>query len=40
VTENNAFDAFVTLIHPVSKYSGPSTDGILVRDTIMTIIPP
>jgi hypothetical protein len=38
--EDNAFDAFVTLIHPASKYSGPGTDGVLVRDQIVTIIPP
>jgi sugar-specific transcriptional regulator TrmB len=38
--EENTFDAFVTFIHPTSKYSGPSTDGILVRDHISTNIPP
>jgi sugar-specific transcriptional regulator TrmB len=37
---DNAFDAFVTFIHPASKYSGPSTDGILIRDQIATITPP
>ena len=38
--EENAFDAFVTFIHPASKYTGPGTDGILVRDHISTNIPP
>ncbi len=38
--EDNALDAFVTFIHPASKYSGPSTDGILIKDSIMTTIPP
>jgi sugar-specific transcriptional regulator TrmB len=36
---DNAFDAFVTFIHPASKYSGPSTDGILIRDQIATLTP-
>lgn len=30
----NSFDAFVTFMHPSSKYSGPGTDGFLVRDFI------
>jgi sugar-specific transcriptional regulator TrmB len=38
--EDNAFDAFVTFIHPASNYSGPGTDGILIRDSISTTIPP
>ena len=38
--EQNYFDAFVTLFHPSSKYSGPGTDGFFVRDFIMTKIPP
>jgi sugar-specific transcriptional regulator TrmB len=38
--EDNVFDAFVTFIHPASKYSGPSTDGVLIRDQIATITPP
>jgi sugar-specific transcriptional regulator TrmB len=38
--EGNYFDAFVTLIHPASKYSGPGTDGIFARDFIMTKYPP
>jgi hypothetical protein len=35
----NGFDAFVTFMHPSSKYSGPGTDGFLVRDYIMEISP-
>ena len=38
--EANFFDAFVTFIHPASKYSGPGTDGIFTRDLIMTKYPP
>ena len=38
--EENYFDAFVTLIHPSSKYSGPGTDGVFARDYIMTTFPP
>ncbi len=40
VTEFNGFDAFVTFFHPASKYSGPGTDGFLMRDVIMTSYPP
>ncbi len=39
-TEQNYFDAFVTFIHPASRYSGPGTDGVLVRDFVTTNIPP
>jgi sugar-specific transcriptional regulator TrmB len=39
-SEQNFFDAFVTFIHPASKYSGPGTDGIIARDHISTNIPP
>ena len=35
----NGFDAFVTFMHPASKYSGPGTDGFLVRDFIMEVTP-
>ena len=35
----NGFDAFVTFMHPSSKYSGPGTDGYLVRDYIMDVSP-
>ncbi len=40
MVETNYFDAFVTFIHPSSKYSGPGTDGILYRDHIATNYPP
>ena len=32
--KQNGFDAFVTFMHPSSKYSGPGTDGFFVRDFI------
>lgn len=38
--EDNILDAFVTFIHPASKYTGPGTDGVLIRDRISTNIPP
>jgi sugar-specific transcriptional regulator TrmB len=38
--EGNYFAAFVTFIHPESKYSGPGTDGVFARDLIMTKYPP
>jgi sugar-specific transcriptional regulator TrmB len=38
--EANYFNAFVTFIHPRSKYSGPGTDGFFSRDYIATIYPP
>lgn len=38
--ETNVLPAFVTFFHPDSKYTGPSTDGILCRDAIFTIYPP
>lgn len=38
--ETNYFDAFVTFIHPSSKYSGPGTDGVFYRDHIVTNYPP
>jgi sugar-specific transcriptional regulator TrmB len=38
--EQNWFDAFVTFMHPASKYSGPGTDGIFVRDFVVTMTPP
>ncbi len=38
--EENYFDAFVTFMHPSSKYSGPGTDGVFARDYIMTNFPP
>ena len=38
--ESNGFDAFVTFVHPESKYSGPGTDGFFIRDLVYTMIPP
>jgi HTH-type transcriptional regulator, sugar sensing transcriptional regulator len=38
--EQNWFDAFVTFMHPSSKYSGPGTDGLFARDLITTMTPP
>ncbi len=36
----NSFEAFVTFMHKDSKYTGPGTDGLLIRDAfIETIIP-
>ena len=37
--KQNGFNAFVTFMHPSSKYSGPGTDGFLVRDFIMEVTP-
>jgi len=37
--EQNWFDAFVTFMHPASKYSGPGTDGCFVRDLVLTMTP-
>ena len=39
-TEFNGFEAFVTFLHPSSKYSGPGTDGFLARECIMEHYPP
>jgi hypothetical protein len=39
-TEFNGFEAFVTFLHPSSKYSGPGTDGFLARDVVWTVSPP
>jgi sugar-specific transcriptional regulator TrmB len=38
--EGTSFEAFVTFIHPATKYSAPSTDGVLVRDYMTKNIPP
>lgn len=35
--DSNGFDAFVTFIHPKSKYTGPGYDGYLARDEIMDV---
>jgi hypothetical protein len=37
--KQNALDAFVTFMHPASKYCGPGTDGLLVRDFVGTATP-
>ena len=37
--EFNQMDAFVTFIHPLSQYHGPGSDGILLRERIMTAHP-
>ncbi len=34
--EYNGFEAFVTFLHPASKYSGPGTDGFIGRDDVST----
>jgi sugar-specific transcriptional regulator TrmB len=34
--EFNGFEAFVTFFHPISKYAGPGTDGLLYRDLVFT----
>jgi hypothetical protein len=36
----NGMDAFVTFMHPSSKYSGPGTDGVLARESIVKVYPP
>ncbi len=38
--EYNGYDAFVTFLHPTSKYSGPGTDGIIGRDAVVTMYSP
>ncbi|HLN46029.1 MAG TPA: helix-turn-helix domain-containing protein [Candidatus Sulfotelmatobacter sp.] len=38
--EVNSRDAFVTLFHPTSKYTGPATEGRFTRDLINTGYPP
>jgi HTH-type transcriptional regulator, sugar sensing transcriptional regulator len=37
--KQNGFDAFVTFMHPSSKYSGSGTNGFLVRDFVMELNP-
>lgn len=39
-TQGNVFEAFITFLHPLSKYSGPGTDGAFGRDIIMEFYPP
>jgi hypothetical protein len=38
--EYNMLDAFVTFMHPSSRYHGPGSDGILLRESILTSYPP
>jgi hypothetical protein len=38
--EENILDAFVTFMHPSSRYYGPGSDALLHRDVIMTSYPP
>jgi sugar-specific transcriptional regulator TrmB len=40
IYEYNGSEAFVTFFHPSSKYSGPGTDGVLLRDLVFTAYPP
>jgi sugar-specific transcriptional regulator TrmB len=37
--EYNSLEAFVSFIHPSSKYEAPATEGILLRDCIIEIHP-
>ena len=37
---DNGIEAFVTYFHPSAKYSGPGTDGYILRDTYQEIRPP
>jgi hypothetical protein len=36
-TQVKYMDAFVTFMHPASKYSGPGTDGLFFRDSVSYI---
>ena len=36
----NGLEAFVTYFHPASKYSGPGTDGFILRDAVLEMRPP
>jgi hypothetical protein len=40
IYEYNGLEAFVTFFHPSSKYAGPGTDGLLLRDLVFTAYPP
>jgi len=40
IQEFNYYEAFVTFMHPASKYSGPATVAILARDLVSTNYPP
>ena len=39
VYEFNCLEAFVTFMHPSSKYSGPASDGLFEKDVIVTSYP-
>jgi hypothetical protein len=38
--EYNCVEAFVTFMHPESKYEGSGTEGLLLRDCVIDIYPP
>ena len=38
--QSNYLNAFVTFMHPKSKYSGPGTDGLFFRDLVATTYSP
>ena len=38
--EVNYSEAFVTFMHPASKYTGPGTDGFFYREFLSTTYPP
>jgi sugar-specific transcriptional regulator TrmB len=40
IHEYNGFEAFVTFLHPLSRYTGPGTDGFFGRDCVSTVYPP
>jgi sugar-specific transcriptional regulator TrmB len=40
INEVNYFEAFVTFMHPASKYTGPGTDGFFYREFLSTTYPP
>lgn len=40
INQVNYFEAFVTFMHPASRYSGPGTDGYLFREFLSTTYPP
>jgi len=38
--EYNSVEAFVTFMHPASRYEGSGTEGILLRDCVIDVYPP
>ena len=36
-SQSNYLDAFVTFMHPLSKYSGPGTEGLFFRDVVSSL---